>query len=112
MTIKLLFEKASGRVLGAQITGFKGVDKRMDVLATAIKAGMTVQDLTHLELSYAPPFGSAKDPVNMAGYVASNILSGDMRVFHWHNISAINPETVTLLDVRTKEEFANGTLEG
>lgn len=112
MTIKLLFERSSGKLLGAQITGFKGVDKRMDVLATAIKAGMTVKDLTNLELSYAPPFGSAKDPVNMAGYVASNIISGDMKIFHWHDVASINPRQSTLLDVRTEDEFANGTLQG
>ena len=89
MTIKLLFEKPGGRILGAQITGSKGVDKRIDVIATAIKAGMTVHDLTNLELSYAPPFGSAKDPVNIAGYVASNILNGSMGIFHWHDVKIL-----------------------
>jgi NADPH-dependent 2,4-dienoyl-CoA reductase/sulfur reductase-like enzyme/peroxiredoxin family protein/rhodanese-related sulfurtransferase/TusA-related sulfurtransferase len=112
MTIKLLFEKTTGKLLGAQVTGFKGVDKRIDVFATAIKAGMTVQDLTNLELSYAPPFGSAKDPVNMAGYVASNVVSGDMKIFHWNNVSDLDLDKVTLLDVRTDEEFANGTIKG
>lgn len=112
MTIKLLFQKETGKLLGAQITGFKGVDKRMDVLATAIKAGMNVQDLTNLELSYAPPFSSAKDPVNMAGYVASNTLNGDMKIFHWHDVVNLDNSKVTLLDVRTADEFANGTLNG
>ncbi len=112
MTIKLLFQKKTGKLLGAQITGYKGVDKRMDVLATAIKANMTVQDLTNLELSYAPPFGSAKDPVNMAGYVASNILNGDVKIFHWQDVADLDTSKVTLLDVRTEDEFANGTLEG
>lgn len=112
MTIKLLFEKNGGKLLGAQITGFKGVDKRIDVLATAIKAGMSVQDLTNLELSYAPPFGSAKDPVNMAGYVASNILSGDMKIFHWHDVASLDISNITLLDVRTRDEFENGTIKG
>ncbi len=112
MTIKLLFQKKTGKLLGAQITGYKGVDKRMDVLATAIKANMTVQDLTNLELSYAPPFGSAKDPVNMAGYVASNILNGDVKIFHWQDVAGLDTSKVTLLDVRTEDEFANGTLEG
>ena len=112
MTIKLLFGKNSGKVLGAQIIGYKGVDKRIDVIATAIKAGMTVSDLTNLELSYAPPFGSAKDPVNMAGYVASNIINGDMKIFHWHDVKNLNPEKVTILDVRTGIEFSNGSITG
>ncbi len=112
MTIKLLFQKPTGKILGAQITGVKGVDKRIDVIATAIKAGMTVHDLTNLELSYAPPFGSAKDPVNMAGYVASNILNGSINVFHWHDVKDLDPNKVTILDVRTEEEFAKGTIDG
>ncbi|MGI6622692.1 MAG: FAD-dependent oxidoreductase [Clostridiaceae bacterium] len=112
MTIKLLFEKPGGRILGAQITGSKGVDKRIDVIATAIKAGMTVHDLTNLELSYAPPFGSAKDPVNIAGYVASNILNGSMGIFHWHDVKDLDPGKVTLLDVRTQAEYARGSLKG
>lgn len=112
MTIKLLFEKTGGRILGAQITGYKGVDKRIDVISTAIRAGMTVHDLADLELSYAPPFGSAKDPVNIAGYVASNILNGLMKVFHWHDIKSIDPDKAILLDVRTPGEYARGSLEG
>jgi len=112
MTIKLLFEKKGGKILGAQITGYKGVDKRIDVIATAIKAGMNVFDLTNLELSYAPPFGSAKDPVNMAGYVASNIINGDMKIFHWHDVKNLDLDNVTILDVRTKAEFSKGTITG
>lgn len=112
MTIKLLFEKTSGKILGAQITGYKGVDKRIDVLATAIKAGMNVLDITNIELSYAPPFGSAKDPVNMAGYVASNIINGDMKIFHWHDMKSLNPDKVTILDVRTEMEFSKGSIAG
>lgn len=112
MTIKLLFRKNNGKILGAQITGSKGVDKRIDVLATAIKAGMTVHDLARLELSYAPPYGSAKDPVNIAGYVASNILDGIVKVFHWHDIDFLDPDKVTILDVRTQEEYRRGTLKG
>jgi len=112
MTIKLLFGKKTGKILGAQITGYKGVDKRIDVIATAIKAGMNVFDLTNLELSYAPPFGSAKDPVNMAGYVASNITNGDMKVFHWHDVKDLDPAKVTILDVRTEAEFSKGTITG
>lgn len=112
MTIKLLFRKNNGKILGTQITGSKGVDKRIDVLATAIKAGMTVHDLARLELSYAPPYGSAKDPVNIAGYVASNILDGIVKVFHWHDIDFLDPDKVTILDVRTQEEYRRGTLKG
>lgn len=112
MTIKLLFDKPSGKILGAQVTGYSGVDKRNDVLATAIRAGMTVSDLANLELSYAPPFGSAKDPVNMAGYVASNILDGTHKIFHWHDVAGLDPTQVVLLDVRTRDEFSNGSLSG
>ena len=111
MTIKLLFDRKTGVILGAQIVGRQGVDKRIDVLATAIRAGMKVQDLAELELAYAPPFGSAKDPVNIAGYVASNIQNGSMRVFHWHDVSQIDPASSILLDVRTKKEFERGTLK-
>lgn len=112
MTIKLLFAPGTGKILGAQITGYNGVDKRADVFATAIRAGMSVKDLIELELAYAPPFGSAKDPVNMAGYVAANVLSGDNKLFHWHDVADIDLAKATLLDVRTKAEFANGTLNG
>lgn len=111
MTIKLLFERKSGTILGAQIVGHQGVDKRMDVLATAIRARMTVRDLAGLELAYAPPFGSAKDPVNIAGYVASNILNGTMRIFHWHDADGLDASRATLLDVRTEAEFKKGTLK-
>ena len=112
MTIKLLFAPDTGKLLGAQITGHEGTDKRMDVLATAIRAGMTVFDLQELELAYAPPFGSAKDPVNMAGYTAGNLLAENWKPFYWHDIDALDLSKVTLLDVRTEEEFANGSLDG
>jgi NADPH-dependent 2,4-dienoyl-CoA reductase/sulfur reductase-like enzyme/peroxiredoxin family protein/rhodanese-related sulfurtransferase/TusA-related sulfurtransferase len=112
MTIKLLFTPATGKLLGAQVTGYEGTDKRIDVLATAIRARMTVYDLQELELAYAPPFGSAKDPVNMAGYTAGNLLQGSWKPFYWQDIAGLDPQKVTLLDVRTEEEFANGTLEG
>ncbi len=113
MTVKTLFEKQTGKLLGAQIVGYDGVDKRIDVLATAIRAGMTVFDLTKLELSYAPPYSSAKDPVNMAGYVAENVLTGKMKVFHWHDVAALPRDgSVTLLDVRTPVEFENGAIDG
>jgi len=104
MAIKLLFGPERGDILGAQIVGEEGVDKRIDVLSTAIRAGMTVYDLEELELAYAPQFGSAKDPLNVAGFVAANILKGDVEVVHWHEIDALNKDEHMLLDVRTLEE--------
>lgn len=112
MTIKLLFDKKTSVILGAQITGYQGVDKRCDVLSTAIRTRMKVQDLVELELAYAPPFGSAKDPVNIAGYVASNIQNGSMQAFYWHDVDEIDPSSAILLDVRTEYEFRKGTLKG
>jgi len=112
MSIKLLFSRKDGKVLGAQIVGYKGVDKRIDVIATAIRAGMTVHDLEKLELAYAPPYSSAKDPVNIAGYVASNIIKGDCRVFHWDEVDKIDMSKSVLIDVRTREEYKLGTIEG
>lgn len=112
MSIKLLFSKDDGKILGAQIVGFDGVDKRIDVIATAIRSGMTVYDLEKLELSYAPPYSSAKDPVNMAGFVASNILKGDVNVFHWDDVSKIDKAKTFLLDVRTNMEYSLGNIDG
>jgi len=104
MAVKLLFGPERGEILGAQIVGEEGVDKRIDVLATAVRAGMTVYDLQELELAYAPQFGSAKDPVNVAGFVAANILKGDVEVVHWNELETLNKEENVLLDVRTLEE--------
>ena len=112
MSIKLLFDPHSGKVLGGQIVGEDGVDKRIDVLATAIKAGMTVSDLCELELAYAPPYGSAKDPINMAGYVAQNILEDRMSAFFAEDVQKIDPQKQLLLDVRTEGEYQRGTIEG
>lgn len=112
LSVKLLFSPDSGKILGAQIVGYDGVDKRIDVIATAIRAGMTVYDLEKLELAYAPPYSSAKDPVNMAGYVASNILKGDSVIIHWHDIKKLDREKNILIDVRTPEEYSLGTIEG
>ncbi|MEG1336354.1 MAG: FAD-dependent oxidoreductase [Clostridiales bacterium] len=112
MSVKLLFDKKDGKILGAQLVGFDGVDKRTDVLATAIRAGMKVYDLTELELCYAPPFSSAKDPVNMAGFVAENILTGKVKHIHWHDVKDLPRDgSVTLLDIRTSMEYANGHIE-
>ena len=107
MSVKLLWDKNTKKLLGAQIVGFDGVDKRMDVLAAAIRFGAEVTDLKELELCYAPPFGSAKDPVNMAGYVAENVINGTVKQFFWHDIEKLPRDgSVTLLDVRTKTETA------
>ena len=112
ISMKLLFSPDNGKVLGAQIVGYEGVDKRIDVLATAIRAGMTVYELEKLELAYAPPYSSAKDPVNMAGYVASNILKGDHAIIHWDKLEKIDKKKTILLDVRHPYEFKRGTIEG
>ena len=113
MSIKVLWDKATHKLLGAQIVGFDGVDKRMDVLATAIRFGAKVRDLANLELCYAPPFGSAKDPVNMAGFVAENVISGKVKQFFWHDVENLPRDgSVTLLDVRTKGETAGGMIDG
>ena len=113
MSIKTLFDKKTGRILGAQITGFDGVDKRCDVLATAIRAGMTGYDLTRLELCYAPPYSSAKDPVNMAGFVIENLLTGKVKNFHWHDVDELPRDgSVILLDTRTTLEYENGHIDG
>ncbi len=111
MHIKLLFEPEKGKVLGAQVVGYDGVDKRIDVFATAIRGGMTVFDLEHLELAYAPPYGSAKDPVNMAGFIASNFLRSDLDFWYAENF----PEQLangTLVDVRSSKEFKNWSIPG
>jgi NADPH-dependent 2,4-dienoyl-CoA reductase/sulfur reductase-like enzyme/peroxiredoxin family protein/rhodanese-related sulfurtransferase/TusA-related sulfurtransferase len=111
ITLKLLFSPEDGKILGAQAVGADGVDKRIDVLATAQRAGLTVRDLRDLELSYAPPYGSAKDPVNYAGFVASNLLDGDCAVCHTEDVA--NPrEDQLLLDVRTPAEVQAGTIPG
>lgn len=112
IAIKLLFDKNSGRVLGGQFFGAEGTDKRADVLATAIRAGMTVSELCDLELCYAPPYSSAKDPVNVAGMAAENIVTGRVKVFHWENLDKLDPSAVTLLDVREPGEYSRGRIDG
>lgn len=112
MVIKLLFAEQTGRLLGAQIVGGEGVDKRIDVLATAIHMGMTASQLKDLELAYAPPYSSAKDPVNIAGMVADNMLNGNYHVVHWEELENIDPNDATLIDVRTAEEFELRSLQG
>jgi len=105
MAIKLFFSPGNGRVLGAQIVGPKGVDKRIDGIATAIYGSMTVYDLEALELAYAPPYSSAKDPVNIAGFVAANVLKGDVSNIHWHELINADLEDTVMIDVRNKDEL-------
>ncbi|NTU89041.1 MAG: FAD-dependent oxidoreductase, partial [Actinobacteria bacterium] len=117
ITMKVLFAPESGLILGAQLVGFEGVDKRCDVLATAIRAKMTAHDLVELELAYAPPYSSAKDPVNMAGYIMENILNGRISQFHWDEVAQLEArletrDDITLLDVRTVNEFSRGHFNG
>ena len=112
ITLKLIFETPSGRVLGAQAVGGSGTEKRIDVISTVIKFNGTVFDLEELELTYAPPYGSAKDPVNMVGFVASNVLRGDMPIWHWNELVKIKTDNSFILDVRTTGEFQVGTIDG
>lgn len=113
MSIKALWDKRRLKIIGAQIVGFDGVDKRMDVLATAIRFGAKITDLTTLELCYAPPFGSAKDPVNMLGFVAENIVSGKLKQFFWHDVENLPRDgSVFLLDTRTPFEVMQGKIDG
>lgn len=113
MCIKVIFERNSGKLLGAAIVGFDGVDKRIDVLAAAIRGNLTAYDLTELELAYAPPFSSAKDPVNMAGYTMENLLDGRVeQVHHDEMIELKERRDVILIDVRTAGEFKRGHIEG
>jgi NADPH-dependent 2,4-dienoyl-CoA reductase/sulfur reductase-like enzyme/rhodanese-related sulfurtransferase len=112
MALKLLVDPASGAILGAQGVGTEGVDKRIDVLATAIRAGLTAPELADLELAYAPPFGSAKDPVNMLGYIAENLLSGLVETIQWSEVDNYRVRGAQFVDVRTPKEFARGSLPG
>ena len=113
MTMKVVFEKETYRLLGAQIVGYEGVDKRIDVLATAIHAGMKATQLKDLDLAYAPPYSSAKDPVNMAGFIIDNIASSTLKQWHLEDAAGLPRDgSVTLLDTRTVEEFAHGHIDG
>jgi rhodanese-related sulfurtransferase len=105
------FAADDGRLLGAQAVGRDGVDKRIDVLATAIRAGMVVDDLIDLDLAYAPPFGAAKDPVNLAGMAGSNVLDGTLRVWHAWELDRVS-ESSLVLDVRSRGEYASGHVPG
>ncbi|MBT3921630.1 MAG: pyridine nucleotide-disulfide oxidoreductase family protein [Nitrospina sp.] len=112
IAMKILFDPDEGRLLGAQVLGKDGVDKRIDVLATALKSGLTVHDLEELELAYAPPFGAAKDPVNLAGMVAQHVKLGEVQCIQWHEIATLAPEATTVLDVRDEDEREEGYIPG
>lgn len=113
MTLKVVYERAGGRILGAQCIGFGGVEKRIDVLAAAVRAKMTAEDLTDLDLCYAPPYSSAKDPVNMAGYVIGNIRAGIVRQHTWQDVPALAADpNVLFLDVQTPPEYAAAHIDG
>ncbi len=112
IAMKILFAPDTGKLLGAQAVGRHGVDKRIDVLAAALQGGMTVHDLAELELAYAPPFGSAKDPVNLAGMAAQNVLVGDVQLAQWDEIASLNPNQTLLLDVRRPDERTAGFIPG
>lgn len=112
IALKIIFAPDTGRLLGAQAVGKDGVDKRIDILATALQAGLTVHDLADLELAYAPPFGSAKDPVNQAGMAAQNVLKGDMPTAQWNELANLDRQKTYLLDVRRPDERSQGFIPG
>ena len=112
IAMKIIFDPETGKLLGAQVVGQEGVDKRIDVLATALQAGLTVYDIAELELAYSPPYGSAKDPANMAGMAAENVLNGYVQLAQWFEVEHLNPKTQVILDVRNPEEYQAGNIPG
>lgn len=112
MALKMIFDAKTGEILGAQGVGIEGVDKRIDVIATAIRGGITAPELADLELAYAPPFGSAKDPINMLGYIAENMMSGLLETAQWNQIEEFKDRGFQLVDVRTSSEYAAGSIPG
>ncbi len=112
IALKLIFDPKTGEILGGQGVGVEGVDKRIDVIATAIRGGITAPELADLELAYAPPFGSAKDPVNMLGYIAENMMSGLLKTAQWNETQQYREKGYQLIDVRTPSEYNNGAIPG
>ena len=113
MSIKTLYDPKTGRILGAQIVGYEGVDKRCDVMSIAVRFALTASQLEEFELCYAPPFSSAKDPVNMAGFVIQNTREGLVKNFHWHDVASLqDDDSIIRLDVRTKKEVSRGAIPG
>lgn len=111
MTIQIAFSPKDGKLFSAQIAGYDGVDKRIDILASAIQRGSTIYELTEFEHAYAPPYSSAKDPVNMAGFIAENILHDRLHIFYWNELGDADDNSI-LIDVRTEKEFKAGHIEG
>ena len=109
---KLIFDSKDGKILGAQIVGEKGADKRIDDIAVAIRFGGTVYDLTELELAYAPPYNTAKDPVNFLGFAAENILKGKVGLIQWHEMASLDPKKYQIIDTRMQSEYDAGTIPG
>lgn len=112
LTLKVLFDLDNKKILGSQIVGYEGVDKRIDVIAALIQKGGTIEDMLNFEHAYAPPFSSAKDPINIAGFVAENILNRKLNQIHWDDLISMDKNSIFLLDVRTNEEFLLGTIPG
>lgn len=112
IALKLIFDPKTGEILGGQGVGVDGVDKRIDVIATAMRGGITAPELADLELAYAPPFGSAKDPVNMLGYIAENMMSGLLKTAQWNQTQELREKGYQLIDVRTPSEYSRGTIPG
>ncbi len=112
ISLKIVFSPKDGRLFGAQVVGYEGVDKGVDMIATTLKQGGTIYDLQEIEHAYAPPFSSAKDPVNIAGFVAENILAGLVKIVHWHDLTEEELASCFVLDVREPEEYKVGRIEG
>ncbi len=112
LTIKIQFDPDKGTLFGAQIVGYEGVDKRIDMISTVIKKNGTIYDLQEIEHAYAPPYSSAKDPANIAGFAAENILNNDVKIVHWYELQSLQEREIFLLDVRTREEFDLDTIDG
>lgn len=109
---KLLFNKKSGKILGAQAIGKDGVDKRIDIISIAIQSGMKVFDLEEVELNYAPPYGAPKDIINIAGFASSNVINGDIKIAHWDSLAEMQKDDSLLLDVRSSHEYSFGNING
>ena len=112
LTIKINFSPEDGRLLGGQVVGYDGVDKRLEMLSSVLRSGGTIFDLMELEQAYAPPFSSAKDPVNMVGFAADNLMRGIVDLIELHELKEISSDKVTLIDVRTAEEYTLGSIPG
>jgi rhodanese-related sulfurtransferase len=112
ISLKVLFDPKTGKLLGAQGIGLDGVDKRIDVIATAIYAGLTIDDLMNLELAYAPQFGSAKDAINQTGYVGNNVRDGKTPTIQWHEVQNAQAQGAVVVDVRTSDVYEAGNIPG